>query len=153
MSHINASLYMMSHIDVNRYMMSHIDASLYIMSHIDARFVEFCGLKTLYAVYHKEASKSQFRVLSKSYFNSLWQKQMRKGVTDPTTGVHYKTYIRTSKTRGFAKCDRCEFLKAKIMHAKTQTRRTMFAHRLDQHYNSVNADREELARVARYVIK
>ena len=74
---------------------------------------------------------------------------MRNGVTDPDTGVHYTTYIRTVKARGFAKCDKCEFLKAKIMHAKTGALRNAFSHRLEQHYANVNADREELARLAR----
>ena len=74
---------------------------------------------------------------------------MRRGVTDPTTGVHFRTYIRTSKSRGFSKCDLCEFLKQKIMCAPTTTARTTFMNKLELHYNAIGADREELARVAR----
>lgn len=74
---------------------------------------------------------------------------MRKGVTDPTTGVHFETFVRTSKARGFSKCDRCEFLKAKIRRAPNKPQRDTYVRILDQHYESINADREELARIAR----
>ena len=74
---------------------------------------------------------------------------MRKGVTDPANSVHFNTFVRTTTARGFAKCNRCEFLKAKIMYAQNKWHRDVYMRRLDKHYASVNADREELARSAR----
>ena len=115
----------------------------------DCSYVEFNGLKMLYDLYRKESSRSKFRILSRSYFSSLWQKQMRRGVTDPTTGRHFNTYIRTIKARGFSKCDRCEFLKHKIRCSKTQNARRAYSAKLESHCNIVKADREELARIAR----
>ena len=115
----------------------------------DCSYVEFNGLKMLYDLYRKESSRSKYRILSRSYFCALWQKQMRRGVTDPTTGTHFNTYIRTIKARGFSKCDRCEFLKHKIRCAKTSNARRTYSAKLESHYNIVKADREELARIAR----
>ena len=74
---------------------------------------------------------------------------MRKGVIDPATSVHFTTFVRTTKARGFAKCNRCELLKAKIMQAKNKSVRDSYVKLLDAHYAGVNADREELARFAR----
>ena len=74
---------------------------------------------------------------------------MRKGVTDPSTGVHFTTFVMSNRARGFSKCDKCEFLKAKLRTCKTKTSRAVYARRLDVHYDMINADREELARVAR----
>ena len=111
--------------------------------------MEYRGNKNLYAAYYADASSSKFRVLSKSYLNTLWQKVMRNGVTDPATGVHFKTFVRTCKARGFSKCDTCELLKAKIRAAKTTTKRCVYAQKLDNHYSKVSDDRAELARVTR----
>ena len=61
------------------------------------RYVEFPGLSTLYAVYHREASKTKYRVLSRNYFCHLWHKQMRAGVTDPSTGKHLNTLIMSNR--------------------------------------------------------
>ena len=107
-------------------------------------------MKNLYAGYQHEASQTKFRVLSSSYFSSLWQKIMQNGVTDPTTGTHFHTFLRTRRARGFAMCDTCELLKAKIMRAKNKTLRDVFVRKLDRHYAAGNADRQELARIARY---
>ena len=77
---------------------------------------------------------------------------MRRGVTDHATGVHFRTFVRTAKARGFAKCNHCEFLKAKIRRAPNKTKRSVYVRRLDQHYQKVSADREELARIARFIM-
>lgn len=111
--------------------------------------MDFAGSKILYAAYQRDAAKCKYRVLSRSYFHSLWQKQMRRGVTDPATGVHYTTLTMKNGARGFTVCDKCSFLKAKIMRSKTKTERAVFCRRLDAHYEIVQSDREELARIAR----
>ena len=103
----------------------------------------------MYAADRREATKCKKRVLSHSYFHNLWQKQMRRGVTDPETGVHYTTFTMSNRARGFAVCDKCSYLKAKIMQAKTKTERAVFCQRLDTHHGVVQSDREELARLAR----
>ena len=116
------------------------------------RYVEYVGLNVLYDRYRKEATTTKDRVLSKSYFHTLWLKTMRKGVTDPASAVHFNTFVRTNKARGFAKCNTCETLKAKIMYANNKTHRASYMKMLDIHYAEVNADREELARFARCLL-
>ena len=115
------------------------------------RHVEFTGLKNLYAKYYAEARKSTWRVLSKSYFSSLWHKVMRRGVTCPSTHVHFKTLISTVRKRGFSICDVCAMLRAKIRHATSAEEKSSYARMLQKHYDMVSADRRELARIARYV--
>ena len=124
-------------------------AHAFPLIHHACRYVEYVGLKVLYAAYRKEASGTKYRVLSRSYFHNLWLKTMRRGVTDPSTAVHFNTFVRTTKARGFAKCDKCERIKAKIRQAVNKTHRAAYLKMLDQHYSEVNSDREELARCAR----
>lgn len=114
--------------------------------------MDYVGLRALYESYRKETTKTKYKVLSKSYFHNLWLRTMRKGVTDPSTAVHFTTFVRTSKARGFAKCDRCEYLKAKMNRAVHKSHRDTYAEMLSKHYASVNLDREELARYARSLV-
>ena len=116
------------------------------------RYVEYVGLKVLYDSYRNEATKTKYKVLSRSYFHNLWLRTMRKGVTDPSTAVQFTTFVRTSRARGFAKCNRCEYLKAKMTQSVNKTHRDAYGEMLAKHYASVNLDREELARYARSLL-
>ena len=106
--------------------------------------------QVLYNKYYAEARLTNWRTLSKSYFNNLWHKIMRRGVVCPSTNVHFKTFIRTVKARGFSKCDICELLKAKIRNTTGADAKSSYSKLLQNHYNMVSADRRELARIARY---
>ena len=114
--------------------------------------MEYVGLKVLYASYRKEATKTKYKVLSRSYFHNLWLRTMRAGVTDPSTAVHFTTFVRTNRARGFAKCNRCEYLKSKMAQAVNKTHRDAYREMLAKHYTSVNLDREELTRYARSLL-
>ena len=77
---------------------------------------------------------------------------MNNGVTDPKTGKSYTCFVRTVKARGFAKCNTCEMLKTLARESKSTRKRQIYLRRLEQHYAQGTADREELARIARYLL-
>ena len=57
--------------------------------------------------------------------------------------------MRKSKARGFSKCDTCENINSDIADAKTHEEMEIHLEKLRKHHQSVNADRVEVARIAR----
>ena len=87
--------------------------------------------------------------LKRSYFYKLWLEVMKQGVTDPTAGTHYDTYVRKNSAIGFSKCDDCDNLAKQIAMARTPEERQCFERELAAHHQMVKEDRMELARIAR----
>ena len=74
---------------------------------------------------------------------------MREGVRNPETGKHYHTHVRKNAARGFSRCDDCELLSALIAASETQAEIQCYRRKLKAHQDEVQADRVELARIAR----
>ena len=113
------------------------------------RYVEFHGFKTLFAEYQQEVARTNLKSLQKTYFYAKWSEVMKNGVTDPDTGIAYKTHVRVNHCRGFSTCDDCSLLQAQIGLAKLKDEQEKYTRLLKQHLTEVSDDREELARIAR----
>ena len=101
-------------------------------------------------MYNKELLTNKRRGVALSYFRKLWQNVMMTGVTDPSTGIWYRTEVRRNTCRGFSKCDVCELLKSLARTSKKKQKREAYLQQLKTHLQDVHDDRETLARIARY---
>ena len=114
------------------------------------RYVDFCGIRKLHKQYKAELEDG--KGLKLTSFHKLWQKLLHDGVDDPETSVHYQVKVRKSRAKGFAKCNRCEYLKCKMRGTSSRTKRAAFYRLLKKHIGHINNDREELARIQRLCI-
>ena len=96
-----------------------------------------------------EVRKIKETQLSPSYFYQIWREVMKKGVLDWETGTAFTTHVRVNHARGFSKCTTCSNLQADVQAAKTREQSDCFLRQLQQHYEDVKYDREEVARIAR----
>ena len=85
----------------------------------------------------------------KRYFYQLWLELLEQGVVDPLNGKHHECKVRKTRARGFAKCNTCECLNAKIADALTHEEMQIHLNALREHHESVKQDRVEVARIAR----
>ena len=113
------------------------------------RFVEFKGIKKIYAAYQAECKRTSERTLAKRYFYDVWRKTMQEGVVDPHTGILFTCRVRKNTQRGFSRCNDCECLRADMRAAKDLVIKKGFFRLLKRHQRGVDLDRSELARVAR----
>ena len=113
-------------------------------------YVDFCGLRQLYALYRRECKGR--RILAQSSFANEWNKVLCKGVVDSETSVQYVVHIRRGRAKGFKKCDKCQYLKMRIIGAATSLKREARQRQLEEHMSDINSDREALARIQRLCI-
>ena len=116
---------------------------------IQNRYVEFHGMQALYAEYEADADRAGVQPVKSSYFYKLWREVMNSGVIDPETGQYYNTHVRKNRARGFARCDHCVELNAKISASLTRIESEAYLNQLRAHHAEVKNDRFELARIAR----
>ena len=113
-------------------------------------YVDFCGIEKLHKKYKTEVEDG--KGLKFNSFRKVWQALQRDGVDDPETAVHYQVQVRKQRAKGFAKCNRCEYLKCKMRGTSSVTKRAAFLRLLKKHIGHINNDREELARIQRLCI-
>ena len=101
------------------------------------RYVEYRGIKKLFAEYQKDCWTASMKPLSMAYFYNLWRNVMNEGVYDPATNNEYTTYVRKNHCRGFAVCSTCELLKYDIAMSRNDEEKECFQRLLTTHQTEV----------------
>ena len=102
------------------------------------RYVEYHGIKKLFAHYEDEVATAKMKGVAQSYFYTLWREVMNNGVLDPETGVEYTTYVRKNHCRGFAVCSTCEILSTDMARAVNEEERECYERALAEHHEEVS---------------
>ena len=110
-------------------------------------YVSAVSVRTMYDKY--KAERAGYRILALKTFQKGWSHVLCSGVTDPETSLQYEVRMLKSRAKGFAKCNRCQYLKMRLAGTSDQQKKAVYKRKLTQHLEAIMDGREEIARVHR----